>query len=818
VSRSDVSAEDHAARVADVIAFIPDVEAARNELREVLDGVFEAIDPLECLALSSAVYLTKDPDTYSEADDDRSPAHLEFLTLSALGFLQSAGNGGVEQRDGSPETTGQRAVAASEETCAGPDHHAAETDDTGTADDDLARDTATRYWKGRAVDKAMREALGLVREMFNLSTNLLWMRSIDKANEPGADKGFEEFRREAQLQSLNIRGAAYLEHLSEVLHGVMEPFDSECRTLLGFTAAEAWSCSIAVGSLMSRRVAERAHAMQHDYEAVLAQVRRLRRRNSLPSHLLSLTPTQQKAWVAARVQYEHFAEPLTLLTITAAQLSAETQARVEDESGGEFRGAEQGRLGPFVEVDETAALAWLTAFTCDPAEFEARVHRLPCGGHPVTRLPVLKVRHGFLVPCPTSLFEALRPRMEDALHSQPGLWDRYDHHRATWVEKAATDRLASALPGSRSWTGIGWASPEDDSDVDGLVGCDDFAARLQCKAGRISPPARRGAPSMAEDIQAVINSAAQQHERLADALALHDGSALGFTTQQVDVLGAGLTVEVVVCLDDVTVWSTETHKLRRLVSLPNTPQLPWVLSLTDLMAVTDVLQGAQLVHYVTRRLRLENEGRVSAHDELDWLGNYINDGLFFDDHFEREDAPDVVRLLSYTGQFDSWYFSRAGMTTRTVARPAQPIPRSLRDLLDRLSRDRPPHWLTASLLLLNGDDEVRGNIAQIMQHTRARADAVGWSTGVQVYADYSLALTVNRMNSGKALVRAMRAYWEDKTRPLGRPNAVSIGLGSDGRLVVDLIETDPTLTIAHVLMSRQPPRSEDERSAMRTPD
>jgi len=46
------------------------------------------------------------------------------------------------------------------------------------------------------------------------------------------------------------------------------------------------------------------------------------------------------------------------------------------------------------------------------------------------------------------------------------------------------------------------------------------------------------------------------------------------------------------------------------------------------MAVTDVLQGAELVHYITRRLRLENEGRVPAHDELDWLGSYINDGLY----------------------------------------------------------------------------------------------------------------------------------------------------------------------------------------------
>jgi hypothetical protein len=155
----------------------------------------------------------------------------------------------------------------------------------------------------------------------------------------------------------------------------------------------------------------------------------------------------------------------------------------------------------------------------------------------------------------------------------------------------------------------------------------------------------------------VINDAAHQHARLAKALADHSATTIGFTPEQSAVLNGPLTVEVVVCLDDVTVWSTETHKLRRLVSLPDTPQLPWVLSLTDLFAVTDVLQGPELVHYLMRRLRLEGEGRVSAHDELDWLGNYISDGLYFDDHFESDRTPDNLRLMSFTGQFDTWYFS-----------------------------------------------------------------------------------------------------------------------------------------------------------------
>lgn len=787
VMRSDVTPEDHARWVADLEASIPEIEAAREGLRSKLDEVLAVVDPLECLALSSALYLLKDPDTYSEADDDRSPAHLEFLALSVLPLIANPSDSARTSTES--EAARDLAVAVEE---------------TGAAADDAAADASYRYWRSAALAKSANESIGLVREMFSQSTDLTWRRFVVKAKDPATDVGFEEFRREAQLQSMNIRGAAYQEHLSMVLHGVFDPFDAECRDLLGFTAAEAWSCSVAVSALMSRRVHSRLTAMFSEYEAAEKRVAQLRRKKRLPEHLAGLTPTQQKEWLRHRMQCEHFADPLAMLTITPAELSDEARTLVEGEREAGPDAGVEGDFAPFAEVSEEVASAWLTALTCTPTAYEVRFHRQPCGGHPLTRSPVLEVPSGFLVPSPTTVGEALRPLMEDGLKARSeDVWRRYERHRAVWVEKVATERLASALPGSVSWSGVKWSSAEDESDLDGLVGCDDFAARVQCKAGRISPPARRGAPSMAEDIQAVINDAAHQHARLADALGGNAATAIGFTPEQTAVLNHPLTVEVVICLDDVTTWSTETHKLRRLVSLPDSPQLPWVLSLTDLFAVTDVLQGSELVHYLMRRLRLEGEGRVSAHDELDWLGNYINDGLYFDDHFEGDSTPDNLRLMSFTGQFDSWYFSRAGMTSNPVPRPQQPMPTDLRRLIDRLGRDRPQHWLTAALILLNGDNEVRENVVELMAHTKERATAVGWCTGTQIYPDYSLAISVNLRQSGPALAATMRDYWETKIRDYGRPNAISVGLGADGRIVVDVHETDPSLTIGHVLMTRR---------------
>jgi hypothetical protein len=85
-----VSSEEHAESMAALMmTSIPDIEAQRDKLRDLLDHALGRVDPLECLALASAMYLAKDPNTYSEVEDDRSPAHVEFLALSALPLLQN---------------------------------------------------------------------------------------------------------------------------------------------------------------------------------------------------------------------------------------------------------------------------------------------------------------------------------------------------------------------------------------------------------------------------------------------------------------------------------------------------------------------------------------------------------------------------------------------------------------------------------------------------------------------------------------------------------------------------------------------------------
>ena len=485
---------------------IPDIEACRQSRMQRLHDVLVEAGAAACVAYASLAYLWKDPNTYRESEDDRSPAHVEFLALQALPMLELGGTAPEEE-----------------------------------------------------ILTLANEALQLVRDAFADTDELVTLRSVKASRLPGASLAFEEYRRDAIRQALYVRGNAYEEHTKLVLHGCFGKFESECRRYLGFTVEEACQLIQAIPEVIKPRVEPRLEAARISYESLSKDLKRLRRKGELPTKLAQLKPSEQRLALQRTVLADAFRGPLTLALLTAADL------------------AEKSGLAPSV------CEAWLDAMHCPPSEYVEAYHGAPVGGHPVTRKPLIKVDGGYLAPAPMCLMDALRPQMEDALHAASAdAWTRYEASRSRWVEEASTVRLRNAFPGAKDWTAIEWRSATDSSDLDGLVHCDDLALRVQCKAGRISAAARRGAPSMVEDIRATVSDAAQQHARLSRAMSTNSPSELGFDEQQSEALTTRLTIEVIVCLDDVTIWSTETHRLRHLVALPDAEQVPWVLSIDGL--------------------------------------------------------------------------------------------------------------------------------------------------------------------------------------------------------------------------------------------
>ncbi len=718
--RGTLSAEEHIKATDALIESAADLRAEQEQRRARLEEILREADAIDLVARASLTYLQFDPNTFKEWESDRSPAHVEYLALQALGV------GDFEHKRIDP-------MRASRLTL---------------------------------------EAIDIVREMFHAASRLIVIDGIAEHREQPGNPTVE-FRLKTRLESLGVRGSGYAEHLTQILHGCLDPFEKECRELVGFTAREALTLVDGITDLVADRIEPRLQEATAQRREILRQLKRERRKRGgerhIPEWILDLPPNEAKLHASMFTATWVFADSRGLASVTPEALAS------------------------YCSVEEATCRAFLDALVCSEDLYQSEHHALPGGAHPLTTHPILRVEEEYLLPVPSSLLEALRPRMEDALQAHPPVWDRYVQARGRYVEQEAATLLAGALPGSNYWIGTKWRSKNDESDLDGLVAVDEVGLRLQCKAGRLSASSRRGAPArMLRDLGDLIQSASEQHASLARAIEEEGASQIGFSAEQARALGARLQLEVVVALDDVTVWATETRELRSVGALTHDRPVPWVLSLSDLMVVVDLLQGAQLIHYLLRRQRIERDGRIEAHDELDWVGHYIAEGLFFDRFFDRSDPPDKFRLLSYTEPIDAWYFTRSGLRTVDTPKPAQPLPALLAGLIERLENHRPNGWTLAAVALLDGDQDSRDLWEQVLRNARDRMPVEGWSNGSQVYNDrLGVTFYVDRRTAWPEIRARLSEYTKTKMDELDEGNWITIGEGATGGLFVLVAERDP---------------------------
>jgi len=608
------------------------------------------------------------------------------------------------------------------------------------------------------------EVVHLARELFAAESQIL---TLEQAGNPASvDDQARQYQARTRLESMSIRGSGYAEHLHHILLGTLGPFDADCERLLGFTAQQALDLMMAIVAVINDRLEPIGQKAQTAQQEMLRQLPRQRRKGlpgPVPGWIVALKPTEAKQWIAMITRTWAFADARFLATVTPAEIAAASS------------------------LPEENARAFLEAFTCPPAAYNRAHHRLPTGAHPLTEKPVLCVQGGYMLPVPSSMTEAIRPRMEDLLQkADTGVWERYAKRRADYLEKEAVSRLAAALPGARGSMALKWKSPSDESDLDGLVAVDVFTLRLQGKAGRLHAPTRRGAPErMKQNLAELIKEAARQHAALAEALDLEGATAIGLGDHREALERAPFQIEVIVCLDDMTVWSTHSHQLQQIGILPNDRPIPWILSLADLMAVTDLLQGAQLLQYITRRLRLEAIGKIVAHDELDWVGHYIDRGLYFEDLLNGEDALSEYRLLSFTEPIDAWYFSREGLRTVPAPKPAQEIPPNVAAMISRLETERPDHWAAGAMALLMGDYESRQLWEKSLTHAIGRRFSHGWSNATQVLDGVAgVSYYMGYRTSPDQFRREFAAYVEQKIDRGQAPNWIAIGDSGRDRLKV----------------------------------
>jgi ribosomal protein S25 len=315
---------------------------------------------------------------------------------------------------------------------------------------------------------------------------------------------------------------------------------------------------------------------------------------------------------------------------------------------------------------------------------------------------------------------SVRANLEGALNADAGAFDRYEKHRAAYLEGRTMELFAKMLPGAQIERTLYYTFDDGDGtrtyELDGLILYGDTLFLLEQKAGGFPKIAREGGEPLKKRLEGLIGAAHSQALRTerfvrgAEVVQFRRKDGKTFDLRNANVAEVFL---VATTLEELQAFPAQLRVLSELGVLP-AGELPWAVPLMDLEAIAELVEWpAQLIHYLRRRIPL-NVAPVSVVDELDLFGNYLQDGLDPEAVFGDEA---MVQLANYTALFDSYFHSEYlhqffGLPRQVASLYRMPMKDSVRREIDRLVQQGGPSATAAVCKLL---DEVTDKRARAMK-------------------------------------------------------------------------------------------------------
>lgn len=527
----------------------------------------------------------------------------------------------------------------------------------------------------------------------------------------------DSLRYRTMTYELSVRSPAYEHHQRETLAGLFEPSTEWMVENLGFRVTDVFTVEDAIQTITSRKILARLKEGREAISELKSEVRAARRSKAPASdlsemvvELSKLPPSKAAAQIKAMmIGWEMTFIGSTCLVFDANEIAAETQ----------------------LPLDRVIAVLSFFAieFGSVPSDFF-----LMSPTHPLREHPLVYHDGQFLYPVPGSMIWALQHRLEAEMNQSPSsaakAWQRYEKHRSGYLEAESVRLLSVALRTDEVYRNLKYSVVENGEqktvELDGMVQFDHTLLLVESKAGALTASARRGGRErIKSNIKELLGKAHRQALRARHYIESAkepkffavDGSEIPFDKNRfVRIFLVSTTLE------PLDIYNTALHEVVS-AGLIEEEHLPWAVSLDILRVIAEMNEfPTQLVHYLTRRLRINEFKKFYAGDELDWFGHYLSRGLYF----EKDRRIDEVDLImfdgSFSADFDAYYFHKEGVRTKPTKKPAQPMPKLLRRIILELDAHKEPDGHSEAIIrLLNWDDQGREQLVKGIGEIRKRA-------------------------------------------------------------------------------------------------
>jgi hypothetical protein len=534
----------------------------------------------------------------------------------------------------------------------------------------------------------------------------------------------ETFQYRSFSRNLVVRNPGYSHHQTEVLRNLysFEPVKNWMRSSLGFEIEDIISFVEAVEKIMNERISER-RKQAVDSEKQLRREVRLFRQGKLkdgecPEHiLLELAKLSEKkmfrkikglltAWI--------FFGLGTTLSFTAEELATES-------------GKSVGICTKFLDC-------FSIGFGEVPQDFI-----WPNPTHPLRLRPIVHHNERYLCPAPALLLWGTKATLEDLLNPESPkavnkdvkLWQRYQKHRADYLVFEGMKLLSEILKHGKSYQNLKYKFVEDgqlkEYDLDGLILYDKCAFLVEGKAGHLTEPAQRGAVDrMISDLKKLLVESHAQATRAEKYISMREEPVFelsGGQTLKIDKANLKNLFLVSLTLDPLDTFTPVLYQVAEL-GIFGEGKLPWAVYLLDLKVIAELIEfPSQFIHYLNRRLRINELANIEAYDELDWLGYYFLEGLYFEEI--AKSGIDQFRLLSYTTAIDEYFMYQTGERATPTPKPHQPMPELFKQIILELEDKHPLGYSEIICILLDMDSKTRNKFTKWFERSRQKTKQYG---------------------------------------------------------------------------------------------
>jgi hypothetical protein len=373
--------------------------------------------------------------------------------------------------------------------------------------------------------------------------------------------------------------------------------------------------------------------------------------------------------------------------------------------------------------------------------------------------PIIAHEGRYFLPVPSLLPTVLFNTFHYDLITDLTYRETYNAKRGPWLEKRTADCFGKIFPPNEIFLNAKYKVGKKTEEVDVLVLHDRKIFIVQCKSKRLRYESEIGKDFefIKDDLEKGIKESFDQGVKARNYI--RDNAEPQFTNSEGDFLIDAAQVTdiflVSVTLGNYQNLVTRLANINPALNLFSDNQYPWAVSLFDLEVVAELIdQPSTFIHYVSWRLQVEQTEFDLSGDELDLLGFYFSQGLFFEtDEFKELNG---VGLSGFSSEIDQYMFEkyeRGG----NPSKPKQKMPSNFDRYLEDIEKLPSAYKIDCALRLLDLSYPVREFLVNGMELAKAETKEDGGLHSLSTVIDKrSLGLSFVSMDAGGDLEKLYR--------------------------------------------------------------